>query len=301
MKLHEEFEKYNLFRKPDWRIERVLHMLDRYPSPGRCTWRDDEFVKKARKFVSGWRACADLEERRAKLFQDNKGLFFAYQLYENAEEEPEQLYYMQARLLARQTPQEIAAAIGTHPETVEWYERIFFNICDRLDNRDWVTKHVLMPAFTKNQIGVSKSTLDDEPVKPFTDSTVAKPFMDATLKLFAYFGGKYVVDSLIAGFESGKACNSQEDLTKWFDANWAMTVRRRSHQASMQFEINKYNVMELFAVHAQIIQIEKSADNQEEPAFSYRTTHQGDDRRYSVGSRRRRRTPVGWYGTRAVR
>lgn len=262
MKLHEEFEKYNLFRTPDWRIARVLEMLDRFPTPGRCTWRDDAIVKQARKFVACWRACADDQERRVKLFAGNKGLFFAYQLHENAENNPEQLLQIQARILARQSYEEIADAAGTHPETVDWYEKVYFNVTDRLDQRDWISKHVLIPAFVRNAGHPAVHDIDGISVKPFTDSTVARPFFDATLKLFAYFGGRHVVDILLNGLPVGKPCRSQDDMEQWFDAGWAVTMRRRSHQAAMQFDVNRYNVMELFAVHTRIIEIEKSADNQ---------------------------------------
>lgn len=270
MHLHDEFERFNVFRKPDWRFAKVLKMCDRYPAPGRCSRRDDEFVKKARKFVLGWRA-REPEERR-ELYSDNPGLYYAYEIYEKAEDDPEPNHFLQARLLAQQTHEEIADALGTLPATVEWYEKLFFNVSDRLKHRDWVTKHVLLPAILRqhntklapndaddddddNDMGIG---LDEGP-KP-----VARPFLDATLKLFAYFGGKHVVDIMITGFQSGKQLVSPEDMSSWFDSHWKMALRRRSHQAALTFEVNKYNVMELFAIHTRIMEIEKSEESQDQ-------------------------------------
>lgn len=269
-RLHEEFQRFNVFRRPEWRFERVLKMCDRYPSPGRSTSRDDAFVKTARNFVLRWRARD--EEERMELWEETPGLFYAYQIYERAEEHPEPSLFLQARLLARQDHQEIAECLSTMPDTVEWYEKLFFNVTDRLDNRDWVTKHVLLPAILR-QHGVSPvldndsdddSDENDDIDLPFTSKPVAKPFLDASLKLFAYFGGKHLVDVMITGFQSGKPLNSQEDMAGWFDSHWKMAIRRRSHQASLNFEINKFNVMELFAIHTRLMEIEKSEESQDQ-------------------------------------
>ena len=262
MKLYEDYQRFNVFRRPDWRLERVLKIIDRLPAPGRCTSRDDQYVKAARTFLLRWRAKASDEERE-ELFWENPGLFYAYQIYERTEDEPEPAMFMQARLLARQSYEQIAECLSTTPETVDWYEKMFFNVRDRLQNRDWITKHVLLPSIMKNH-GVVPAKGDDSDILPFKDSAVAKPFLDASLKLFAYFGGQYIVDIMITGFQSGKPLVSPDEMAAWFDHHWSMTIRRRSHQAALQFEVNKYNVMELFSVHTQIMSIEKSEESQEQ-------------------------------------
>jgi hypothetical protein len=38
-----------------------------------------------------------------------------------------------------------ARRCASKPETIDWYEAVFFNVRDRLDNRDWITKQVLLP------------------------------------------------------------------------------------------------------------------------------------------------------------
>lgn len=266
MKRHADFQKYNVFRRPDWRFERVIELCDRFPAPGRASRRDDRYVKAARSFLLRWRA-RDGDSEREELFWENPGLFYAFQIHERAGEEPEPAHFLQARLLARQTPAEVAACLSTCPEAVEWYEALFFNVTDRLDNRDWITKQVLLPAILRNH-GITPDPKGDEPpVDPAAAALfrkaapVALPFLDASLKLFAFFGGKYLVDVMITGFEAGKPLQSPEQMTQWFDAHWATTIRRRSHQAALQFEINKYNVMELFAIHTRIKEIEKAEDS----------------------------------------
>lgn len=303
MKLYEDYQRFNVFRRPDWRLERVLKIIDRLPNPGRCTSRDDNYVKQARNFLLRWRAKGS-EEEREELFWENPGLFYAYQIHERAEDEPEPAMFIQARLLARQGHKEIAECISTCPETIDWYEKLFFNVSDRLQNRDWITKHVLLPSIMKNH-GVMPAKADDGEVLPFKDSTVAKPFLDASLKMFAYFGGQYIVDIMITGFQQGKPLVSPDEMSAWFDHHWSMTIRRRSHQAALQFEVNKYNVMELFAVHTQIMALEKSEESQEQQrtATERHIKAMLDDLPFAVGDdgeKMARGTVLGYHDTQAA-
>lgn len=257
MKLYADFQRFNFFRRPDWRWERVLRMVDRHPTPGRASRRDDDFVRRARTFVLRWRS-RNTEEEREELFWEEPGLYYAYELFERQTAQPEGALFLQARLLARQTFEQIAELLSTVPDTVRWYEALFFNVADRLQNRDWITKHVLLPALLR------QTTLTGQSNSPFMDSVAARPFLDGSLKLFAYFGGPHVADVMITGFQSGKPPASADGLAEWFDGHWSMTVRRRSTQAALQFEINKFNVTELLTVHARLIELDRSEQNREQ-------------------------------------
>ncbi len=264
-----DLQKYNVFRTPDWRYDRVCRLVDRYPTPGRASRRDDRYVRAARVFLLQYRSRD--EDARGSLVFDNPGLYFAYTIQERAAgPDPEPAQFIQARLLARQTTAEIADCLGTLPETVEWYEALFFNVADRLDNRDWITKHVLLPAILHQQgLDVTPREGEGEVLTELRreqrqrGAASALPYFDGTLKLFAYFGGRYLVDVLLTGFEAGKPLTSADGMGEWFDRCWSTTVRRRSAQAALQFEVNRHNVMEFFAIHAKIIEIEKSEESQQ--------------------------------------
>lgn len=264
MQLNEQYQTHNPFRSPEWRWERVLRMCDRHPTPGRPTKRDDEYVKKARRFLLLWRDKDDDDERE-ELFWEEPGLFYAYKLNEQFhgnDQTPAMI--TQARLLAGQDYELIAKGLCTIPETIDWYEKLFFNIGDRLDRRDWITAHVLLPAIMRNRARTREGA--DIVTGGLMgmlrqDISIAQPFLDASLKFFAYFGGPYMVDIMITGFQAGKKLESVEHLAAWFDSHVSMTIRRRCAQAAMQFEVNKYNVMDLFAVHNAIMALEKSTDN----------------------------------------
>lgn len=254
-----DLRRGDFFSRPEWRWERVLELTSRNPVPGRCTRRDDDYVRRARAFHIKWTRQYSTEAGRRELFFEEPGLFHAYQIHEKADDDPEGAMYLQARLLAGQTPEQIFDAMGLDALTVEWYEAVFFNVLDRLKRRDWITKQVLLPAMLRHH----DVAADEQHGIPFRDSSVARPFLDGSLKMFAYFGGPHLVDLLITGFQSGKPLARQEDLNNWLDANWATTIRRRSAIASQQFEINKYNVLELFQIHTRIIEIDRSEESQD--------------------------------------
>lgn len=261
-KTYADLKKFDFFRRPDWRWERVLKLADRPERPGRCSRRDDDFVRQARNFVLRWNKPEATEDDHDRMLFENPGLYYAVDYHRRLADEPDASMYVQARLLARQSREDIGKAMGIMPEAIAWYEALFFDVTDRIDQRDWITKHVIIPAMLRHNVNPIPED-DDGPAvgtTPFKDSTVARPFLDGSLKLFAYFGGVHVVDMMIAGIEVGKPLLSKDDMATWLDGTWTTTIRRRSSQAAPQFEINKYNVLELFNVHAQIIAVEKAAD-----------------------------------------
>jgi hypothetical protein len=85
-----------------------------------------------------------------------------------------------------------------------------------------------------------------------------------TLKFFAYFGGPLICDVMISGFRRDKRIRNYEEIPEYFNEQFASQIMRRSAQASGQFEINKYNVMELFITHSRLIEIQRSAEGQED-------------------------------------
>jgi len=256
-----DYQKYNFFRSPDWRWERVLSLVDRPGDiPGRCSRRDDDIVRKAKTFLARRKVADEMQLERMR-FED-PGLFYAYEFYQRAQEDPESNMYIQARILARQTPEEVAAILGILPEAVQWYCDLFFDVIPHLDKRDWITKQVIIPALIRTAGAVPAEA--DMPQHTFKDSSIARPFMDGTLKFFSYYGGPYVADILINGLQSGKPLARPDDIDNWWDHTTGTILRRRTAQAAQMFEVNKYNVMELFATHTKLMEIARSEDNQDQ-------------------------------------
>jgi len=80
---------------------------------------------------------------------------------------------IQARLLARQAPKEIAKRVGLPADAVAVYEALFFQIKDRLNATDWIRKRAI-----KGEV--------------FSHSRESRT--DVIVKSFAYFGGIQVLE-----------------------------------------------------------------------------------------------------------
>jgi hypothetical protein len=256
--------KLNPSRRPEWRFDRVLQMVDRIiGNPRRCTKSDDLYVKGLRNFILRYRAAQDQPDQEI-LCLENPGLFWAFQLHEAKQDSVDgKAILVEARLLAGQSDEDIAAELGTVPEVAEWYEALFFNVRDRLDNHDWVVNEVLYPAFNRSL----EATMAREETKP-TDqrrmvSTFAEPSNDATLKFFAYFGGPYVLDFVVSRFRRGRMAQSPDEVASYFGEHFKDQIYHQSAAAATTFEINCDNVTALFGVHCRIMEIAKSNDSLE--------------------------------------
>ncbi len=266
MKQQIAFENLSPFRRPDWRLERVLQMVDRPGdgSPGRSTKKDDKYVKGLRQFILRYRHYD--ETARNQLAYENPGLFWAWQIHERRSDGDGQRKadLIEARILARQDDFSIAEELCTIPETMEWYEALFFNVRDRLHGHDWIIDHVLMPAYERSRTHRDNDDVVDDAGEPgYVRRPLSEPFFDATLKFFAYFGGHVLLEYVITGFRRGMVVRSQEEIGGWLDSHYMNRIKHRAAMAGQLFECNRYNVMQLFEINNQIINIERSSDSKD--------------------------------------
>ena len=247
------------FLRPDWRHSRVLKLISHLPVPKRTTRWDDQYIRTSRNFLLRWRKN---EEEREKLRAEYPGMYYAWQLYDNPDEDTDMRFIVEARLLAGQSYQEIANGVKTIPETIEYYEKLFFNVSDFREHHDWIVKQVLLPAsdrFSENAQANNRSlSLLNMRTPP-----VVRPHLDASLKYFSYFGGPVLCDYMISGFRRGVTCPTQQQIGDFFKDHYSLTTQMRATQAMMQFEINKYNVTQLFEVHNQILVIQSREKDQD--------------------------------------
>lgn len=261
-----DFEKFNPFRTPHWRLERVLEMVDRRPTPGRSTRRDDQYVRGLRNFILRYRRYDRFSRQR--LCAENPGLYYAWLLHERAEDEQETVFIIQARILAQQTDAEIAAEFNTLHDTILWYEKLFFNVRDRFQAHDWILRRVLVPAVVESKVRMEQESKEEG---RFRRSPLAEPFFDSSIKCFGYFGGPLAVDFMLSGFRRDLRLQSNEDVGPWLNEFIMQGAKRRCAMAVGQFEVNKYNVMELFGFFGQILTIEKSAEHEDQARTSIET------------------------------
>lgn len=256
-----DFEKFNPFRRPDWRVDRVLQMVDKLPNPGRSTKRDDDYIKGFRNFLLRYRSYDD--DARNQLAYENPGLFWAHQIYDRREDDGRRKAIMiEARILAGQKDEEIADELGTVPEVIHWYEKLFFNTRDRIKHYDWIIDHVLIPAWEADHLDEEDEDGEANTTPNYKQSSL--PYFDCTTKFMGYFGGPFVLDFVLTGFRRGNQVSSREQVGEWLDNNYIDRLRHRANMAMHTFEPNRYQIMQLFELTNSIITIERGKDTKEQ-------------------------------------
>ena len=230
-------------RDPGWRFARVLHLLESGPRPLRPTRNDDRYIRGYVKFLTEYRyawtrAESEMEQlhrdpadspRLSRLFAKFAERWYSYRWHMHEDREWRAL--LQARILAREDDDEIAVHFGTLPKVVHWYERMFFNVRDRLESRTWIAKTILQSATFR---------------AANRDGSMTENQRDLMYKLFAYYGGSYALDAVITGFEHDAMPASASGVSLWFEKTAKSLLRIRATTALQLFEANKFNVMQLF-------------------------------------------------------
>ncbi len=239
--MHPLYIRYNSRRPLTWRFDRTVQLLEAKPKALPSDPRvDDKYVCMGRRFMGKLLSTNDRDEQ-LELFPKNPGLFLAYELYQDADQERAQ--FVQSCLLAGMSDEDAAERCGEMPATIDWYEAMFYNVRDRLNARYWIVKNCLGPA--------AERFIDDH----------GRQF---TLKMFAYFAGEKALDMMLSGFDPSKNWRDMNDLSQLLDTHAADTIRRRCAAHIMTAEINRFNIMELVGAHLKLMELAQSAKTGDE-------------------------------------
>lgn len=239
--MHNQFQLVNPFREPSWRFQRVLDLVER-DQPGRCTQRDDTYVKQYRRFAGKFRS-ARSEEARMALFPEYPGLFLAHLFHHQPDKEWRWL--LQARILTGENDEKISQRMATLPSAVDWYEKVFFNIRDRLEATDYITKQIIGKTEDRAPLA-RKGQLTD-----FQEQI--------SYKLFGYFGGPLILDIMFSGFTKMPMPERQDQTDAWLDATVQTLVRRKATHAARHLEIHEFNIMQLLELQLRIVEASEEA------------------------------------------
>jgi hypothetical protein len=219
-----DFFRDNPFRRPMWRAERVFAMLEHRPRPLRPRRCDDTYVRAYRCFLKHCLAAGDDTAERLRLHPAMRNVDQAHRLRFDADEERREI--LQARLLTVETFTEIAARFATEAPVIDCFEKLFFNVRDRLTNKDWIAKIIKGPP--ENRV-------------PSRDGVLTAAQRGFVYRLFAFFGGPVVLDTLIGCLSPHRMPQQVEDA--WFDDATRDIVRSRAAMAASVFAIDGQNIM----------------------------------------------------------
>lgn len=193
-------------RLPTWRYERVQYLISsgKPPHPR----RDDKLIRVLRNFYMDqrrWQEKLDDDiELQIQLAAKYRYLWEADRIFFGGRSDRTR-FGVESMILARQPDEEIAESCGTTPEAIELYEQIFFNVRDKLDNRNYIASKVLLDAFMS---GLSNRT------------------HESTAKYFGYFGGPIILKLVLDGVDNSTVIPTEpSDTTTWLDHQYRRLMR----------------------------------------------------------------------------
>ncbi|MEM4406681.1 MAG: hypothetical protein QXS68_06515 [Candidatus Methanomethylicaceae archaeon] len=161
------------FRPPDWRWERAR--LTRADSQLRSRLRstEDNWIEQARRFQREHERCTD-HYRLLRLQEKQPVLFAAWDIHFH--ERQLLKWELQARLLSRDSCASIARRMSLTPEVIDTYEKLFFNVLDRLDQPSYIVQQVFGESL---------------------HAGLRERDFDLLWKLYGYIGGPWVLDAVV--------------------------------------------------------------------------------------------------------
>lgn len=226
------------FRPTDWRWEKARLMREDPRVAALLRSQTDEWTVKAKQFQIEYDRAAD-DYDRLRLVRRWPALWDARGLRFEADQNRLARYEVEARLLAGDTPERIAARVACSPACVRWYEALFFNVTDRLHHRGWVGHCVIGESA---QAGLTERDFD------------------TLWKLFGFLGGPLVLDAVIdRGYDVTRP-DGPGQMQDWLGDEVERTATIKMALAMRTMPINSYTQEKVAEIYLRYKEIQKMAD-----------------------------------------
>jgi len=231
------FSQDDPFLPVDWRWQRAVWLSENQRNVRRLKDKDDPFIQTARRFRLRWNS-ARRPGTQIQLSEQFPGIYYAWQLYRRNDQDDR--WNVEARLLAGQSLDVIAKRQKCKLEVIFWFEKLFFNVSDKLEHRDYIVNRVLGPAVHR---GISERDFD------------------LLLKLFALVGGPLVVDVIMENNSRiGKYMQEYHHADAYFSELAASVHRRKAATAAYCIPVNLQTQMALMDGHTKLLELEKDRE-----------------------------------------
>lgn len=147
-------------------------------------------------------------------------------------------YEIEARLLSGESFKDIADRCGLPEVTIEFYEKLFFNVTDRL----------------KNKMYVFHIAIGDQLHRGMTDRDYG-----ILWKIYGYVRGPEMLDFLIGTFSDWSRPVGLMQAEQQLTEDHKSTMRRKAALASRMTGINQHTADRLIELHTKIMEVENSA------------------------------------------
>jgi len=214
---------YGANRHPAWRFVRATQLVrDRIPPH---PLRDDAAILAMRRYLitrrDYGRRVRDTEELEFVLAERFKQVWNAERIYSRGEDSRSR-YELEALILARQPVSKIASRLSIDTKTVVTYEKLFFNVADKINSRGFIVANAILPTFMS---GLSNRT------------------PSGAAKYFAYFAGVHALNAILDAFSENYAPLAEEhDWESWATSKFREAFATSAVVSMMYMEPTQFNV-----------------------------------------------------------
>jgi hypothetical protein len=229
-----EFRPTNPLRPPDWRWKYGKQLAEAQAPKTRA----GRHVGLVRKFNMVLLECQS-ETDHLQLVDEWPDLYEAWRIYSN-EQAKSARWEIEARLLAGQPFEAIAKLTRVSPEILTLYEKVFFDVLDKLDAPSYIVHTVLFESFNRG---------------------VSEKHHDILWKMFGYWAGPHVLDFLIFKFNRPQKADASSTSVNAFLADDIRGQQLLKASLAMRtMPVNFQTQIEIINLYYRMIEMERESE-----------------------------------------
>jgi len=227
-------------RAPHWRWLRALQIDKGGPRASRTLDGAEGFtwIRRAVKLKRHFDLANSRPAALYALLQRDRDLFWAHSIW--IEDKAPTRWAIEARILAGETDESIAAKLGIEPSVVAAFAHVFFDIREKMAHTDYILNVVLADAVTR---GLSERQYD------------------LLWKLMGYHGGEHTLSAIIGKFTPTAKPEAPDAVAGFFQDFAVNTMKYKAALAALTVQVNSHTQLPLIDSFVKYVEIERTTAN----------------------------------------
>jgi len=234
-----DYQRNNPFRPPDWCWQRAQLKVNG-DAPGPSIKRDGQGYEWISKGITFYRRLLSASNPTQHLALSDKypDIYWAHRLHTNLDNPAKQA--VEAKIMARETPDQIAMQIGCGRKMIMAYEGLFFDVRDKLDNDLYVSQVILG--------------------RPLQNDLSEKNF-GLLWKLFGLKTGPKVLDALMTKMVNPAWANQQDEVSATLQEVAINAIKLKAAMAAVMVPVNAGTFELLLSSFVKYFEVERTTDS----------------------------------------
>jgi hypothetical protein len=168
----------------------------------------------------------------------DEDMFWAHAMW--ADDKSNTRWIVEARVLAGESDEDIAQKVGTTPEIIAAYVNVFFDVREKLENKDYIASTVMGDA-------VSRGLQERQ--------------FDLLWKMLAYRGGTHVLNAVLSRGPETKKPEGADDVGGFFQEFAVNSIKYKAALASLTVPVNTHTQLALIDSYVKYVEIERKSED----------------------------------------